>query len=240
MMWFKHISSSLDDPFIFSLMEEFGPSGYLVFFGVLEIYAKEFSPENGWKLTEKWSYFSHKLLISRKKFKKILSKIHKWEIEFNGDMVTIFIPKFKSLMDESTLKKLRANRKSFRNDSGTFPKKCVTDIDIEEDIDKEKRKKKKEKREPHKYSSNFLIFWNAYPRKKNKGGAERAFKKINPNKDLLNEILSKLEQAKKSHDWQKNGGQFIPYPATWLNNRGWEDEINEKTANELKEFEFDD
>ena len=85
--------------------------------------------------------------------------------------------------------------------------------------------RKKEK--PKIYSSNFLIFWNAYPRKKNKGSAERAFKKINPDKSFLNEILSKLEEAKKSHDWQKDGGQFIPYPATWLNARGWEDEIKQ-------------
>lgn len=34
-----------------------------------------------------------------------------------------------------------------------------------------------------------------------------------------------IERAMTSEDWQKEGGKFIPYPATWLGARGWEDEI---------------
>ena len=137
MKWFKHIADSLDDPFIFSLMEEFKSDGYLVFFGILEIYAREFSTKDDWKLVEKLSFFRHKLSISRKKLKIILSKIDKWDIEFNGDYVSIFIPKFKELMDESTLKKLRANEKSFRNGSGTVPKSGTTDLDLDAEEDKD-------------------------------------------------------------------------------------------------------
>lgn len=135
MKWFKHISDSLDDPFIFSLMEEFGGDGYLVFFGVIEIYAREFQTKNDWKLTEKLSFFRHKLLISQSKFKKILSKITKWEVQYIDDKVSIFIPKFKELMDESTIKKLRENEKSFRNHSGIVPKSEATEA--EEDADKD-------------------------------------------------------------------------------------------------------
>ena len=29
----------------------------------------------------------------------------------------------------------------------------------------------------------------------------------------------------KSHDWTKDGGQFIPHAATWLNGKRWEDEL---------------
>jgi len=137
MKWFKHISDSLDDPFIFSLIEEFGSDGYLVFFGILEVYAREFSTKDEWILTEKQSYFRHKLGISRKKLKKILLKITKWDVSFTEDKISIFIPKFRELMDESTLKKLRAKEISFRNRSGTVPKTATTDADadIEEDKD---------------------------------------------------------------------------------------------------------
>ncbi len=38
-------------------------------------------------------------------------------------------------------------------------------------------------------------------------------------------MLIAIEKAKQTKDWQKDGGQYIPYPATWLNARGWEDEI---------------
>jgi DNA replication protein DnaD len=86
---------------------------------------------------------------------------------------------------------------------------------------------KNEKKDPKTYCANFLFFWNAYPKKKSKASAEKAFLKLNPNKELREIILTKIEEAKKSDDWQKESGQYIPYPATWLNARGWEDEIKD-------------
>ena len=76
-------------------------------------------------------------------------------------------------------------------------------------------------------SQKFDIFWKAYPKKKSKGDAEKAFEKVNPDKQLLATMLAKIEQAKKSTDWLKDSGQFIPYPATWLNRKCWEDEFQE-------------
>lgn len=61
MKWFKHISDSLDDPFIFELVKKFGSDGYLVFFGVLEIYSREFKPCPGWLLDVSLSYLRQKL-----------------------------------------------------------------------------------------------------------------------------------------------------------------------------------
>ncbi|HBR31932.1 MAG TPA: hypothetical protein DD733_07600 [Clostridiales bacterium] len=37
-------------------------------------------------------------------------------------------------------------------------------------------------------------------------------------------MLNAIEAAKKSEQWQKDGGQFIPYPGSWLRDKGWEDE----------------
>ena len=69
----------------------------------------------------------------------------------------------------------------------------------------------------------FTAFWDAYPRKKSKGKAEKAWLKIKPDEQLSTAIVSAVERAKTSADWQRDGGQFIPYPATWLNAKGWED-----------------
>ncbi len=74
----------------------------------------------------------------------------------------------------------------------------------------------------------FEAFWEAYPKKKNKGNAEKWFKAHKPSKELVNTMLEKLKQQKDSNDWKKNDGQFIPYPATWLNAKAWEDEYEEK------------
>lgn len=70
----------------------------------------------------------------------------------------------------------------------------------------------------------FEQFWSAYPKKRSKGQAEKAWNKINPSNELYITIMRSLDKAKVSKDWTKDGGQFIPYPATWLNAKGWEDE----------------
>ncbi len=73
--------------------------------------------------------------------------------------------------------------------------------------------------------NGFNLFWERYPKKLAKRDAEKAFAKIKPDEKLFNLILEKLELYKKSEAWLKDGGQYIPYPATWLNGRRWEDEI---------------
>ena len=73
----------------------------------------------------------------------------------------------------------------------------------------------------------FDEFWKVYPKKVAKKKAEDSFKKINPDSTLLEIMLTSIERFKKTADWLKEGGRYIPYPATWLNNKRWEDEIIE-------------
>src|SRR5690625_5046406 len=69
---------------------------------------------------------------------------------------------------------------------------------------------------PTSRGERFDRFWAEYPKKRSKGQAERAFAKLNPNEQLLADILRGIKRAKTSEQWQRDGGQFIPYPATWL------------------------
>ncbi len=91
----------------------------------------------------------------------------------------------------------------------------------------------------------FKLFWEAYPKKKSKGQAEKAWNKLKPDELLLKLILSKLQEARSSPEWTRDGGQYIPYPATWLNAKGWEDEqvevLNVPDAwHEIEKFGRDD
>jgi len=70
----------------------------------------------------------------------------------------------------------------------------------------------------------FDQFWSAYPKKTGKGAAKKAWAKINPSAALLQKILTALEWQTKSEQWTKDRGQFIPNPATYLNQERWEDE----------------
>ena len=72
----------------------------------------------------------------------------------------------------------------------------------------------------------FSVFWHEYPKKVSKPDALKAWKKLKPDSGLLQEILSGLSRWKESDQWNRDGGQYIPYPATWLNKREWEDDIS--------------
>lgn len=76
------------------------------------------------------------------------------------------------------------------------------------------------------YSSDFLTFWSAYPKRKSKGEAWKAWQKIRPDSGLLEAMLEAIRIQTQGAGWMKDGGQYIPYPATWLNQRRWEDEDN--------------
>ncbi len=67
----------------------------------------------------------------------------------------------------------------------------------------------------------FEQFWEQYPIKVDKKGAERVFGRIKGIDELMPTILSALERQKRSEQWTKDGGQFIPHPKTWLNQERW-------------------
>ena len=52
----------------------------------------------------------------------------------------------------------------------------------------------------------------------------KAFDKAKIDDELLDVILTAIERQKASDQWTKDNGQFIPHPATWLNQKRWEDE----------------
>lgn len=84
-------------------------------------------------------------------------------------------------------------------------------------------KETKRVRKKYEDTEDFKRFWDAYPKQKGKTEAREAFAKVDVPIDVL---LSALETQKRSRDWIKEGGQYIPYPAKWLNKRRWEDSVD--------------
>lgn len=69
-------------------------------------------------------------------------------------------------------------------------------------------------------NDSFEEFWKAYPRKTGKLAAQRKWKTEKPD---LEQCLRAIQHQKQSDQWRKDGGQFIPHPATWLNQGRWDD-----------------
>lgn len=68
---------------------------------------------------------------------------------------------------------------------------------------------------------DFNLFWQTYPKKVGKDSAMKAWTKSKP---LIDDVMNALFWQKQSEQWQKNNGQFIPNPATYLNQGRWKDE----------------
>lgn len=77
---------------------------------------------------------------------------------------------------------------------------------------------------PQNIDEMFNKFWKAYPKRRDKKRAYKVFMKIKPNNELLQQMLDCIEREKKSLDWLKDNGQYIPYPSSWLNGERWNDE----------------
>lgn len=75
------------------------------------------------------------------------------------------------------------------------------------------------------YAQKFDQFYSNYPKKIAKQAALKAWQKLKPDDALMDKIMQGLERWKQSDSWLKDNGQYIPYPATWINQRRWEDEI---------------
>lgn len=85
--------------------------------------------------------------------------------------------------------------------------------------DKPKRTRR-EKPEPYK-PDWFEAFWLRYPRKDNKQVAFAAWCKLRPDRATCGEMSAGLERAKRSKQWTKDNGDYIPLASTWINQRQW-------------------
>ena len=91
---------------------------------------------------------------------------------------------------------------------------------VTEALPREEKRRSKQPLTPS--PDGFGAFWSAYPRKAGKGDAEKAWKATKGVN--LQTILQAIERARATEQWRKDGGQFIPHPATWLRQKRWEDE----------------
>ena len=120
-----------------------------------------------------------------------------------------------SKVKESKVKEIERESRSFDADDASV---CTSD-------DQKLIEKPRSPFKSLKQQERFDKFWNVYPKQRSKGQAEKTWIKINPDDELLDAMLSSIERWKRSKEWLKDGGQYIPYPSTWLNAKGWEDEL---------------
>lgn len=91
-------------------------------------------------------------------------------------------------------------------------------------VDAEPQKKPRTKRPPILEPEAWERFWSIYPRKKDKGAAEKAWNSALRAGTDAKVILDGAEFYVL--DCRTKEAQYIKYPASWLNARGWQDEAD--------------
>ena len=124
----------------------------------------------------------------------------------------------------------------FDTHNGQSAKRRAQDADRKKVVRKEsaseadKKRTREEKRRvvksplpPEGVDVRFERFWAAYPRKVGKDAARKSFVKRRPDAALTETMLAAVAAQSQSEQWQRDGGQYVPNPATWLNQGRWAD-----------------
>lgn len=98
----------------------------------------------------------------------------------------------------------------------------------------DKPKKTKPKRDDAVLDQLFEAFWKEYPRKIAKQKARKSFYLINPDQGLTQKMIDAVIVQRQTEQWKKDNGQFVPYPATWLNQHRWEDQMTVEVSDEIE------
>lgn len=140
-------------------------------------------------------------------------------IELRND--EMYLPEVNENMGSETASAQRVRRFRARRDSKALPSNInVTSSNVE--LEKELYKKSKS----YNIESDFTDIYSFYPCKKGKSSAlkkyieYRRLKTIPENQILINHI----ESSKKTKQWIDG---YIPHFSTWMNQRRWEDEIDQ-------------
>ena len=95
-----------------------------------------------------------------------------------------------------------------------------------EDKPKRQRRTGRPKDGPAWKPERFAGLWRVYPRKVAKQSAIRAWDKLQPDDETIALMGRALLRQIGSEAWRRDDGQYIPHPATWLNQARWTDEIS--------------
>ena len=84
-------------------------------------------------------------------------------------------------------------------------------------------------------TSLFNKFWELYPKKVAKEYAYKCFINIDNLEIIFDDMINTLKKQKRMDSWLDK--RYIPNPSTWINQKRWEDEIDEQ---EVSSFDVDE
>lgn len=146
-----------------------------------------------------------------------------WAVESGNG---ILLPGFTEHNTSAEVRKTGAaeRQKAYRERLKQKTEPAQENRDVTRDVTSQPREEKR-REDTNTAPEGFESFWKTYPKKVGKPSAIKAFKRV---QSSLDDILQNLEIMVVSEAWTKNAGQYVPNPATYLNDRRWEDGAAQK------------
>ena len=208
---------------IFTLESLYKNDGYAFWFKLLEILGSSDGHVFRYEKTPDWLFLVAKTGVTEEKATQILKTLADLEAIDSGllEEKTIWSDKFvHGLLPVYDKRSTEIPVKpTLRREKGVVSTK----------IPQSKVKESKGKKTLGEYSPRFEKFWKEYPNKKGKFKAYASWKRHRCDNLIFESIMESLKDHKRSDDWTKDDGQYIPHGSTWVNGKGWEDEAESNT-----------
>lgn len=241
MRWIKHMTASRQDEKVARLMSEYGPYGYGLWWMVLEVVAARIEGNSHPAVTYPVSTWSHLLSLRGSHVRQAIAKLavtHLVTAEWSGNELTVTIPNLLKYRDEYS-KKSRHSPDDVRRKEQI--QKQSTEADTHTEITTPKPPTPRAKRAPGELNPQqsmwFSEFWSAYWRRIGRGAAEDKFAAKVKTKEQFDRVMQAI--ALQAPWMAQRDSDKRPYPATWLNQKRWEDDpdvqqtLDQRTRDEL-------
>ena len=208
---------------LFVIEDRWGNDGYAAFYRLMELLGKTNSHCYDCHEPENWEYLIATIRVSEDMATDILNKLSSMHV------IDPALWKERRIWMQSFVDSIADVYARRKVDLPTKPCTATEFMPTETppngiNDDSNPQSKVKERKVKESKDDPFDSFWKAYPKKVGKKEAQRAWQKAS---DLpsIEIVLKAIEVQKSSDAWKKDNGQFIPNPATWLNQGRWEDEL---------------
>lgn len=226
MQWFRLYDDVLDDPKV----QQLKPELFKHWINLLCLASK--NDPRGYLPTE-WSDIAFRLRVTPAKAVAIIRELVKLELIDEGPVT--FRPHgwdARQKRSDNVADRVAKHRGNVtRNVTDPLP---VTDEKrdsnvLDTDTESETEQNRAENTTPpapqgEPYTDEFQEFWKHYPKKKSKDDAWKAWK-ARKDRPPIGVIMASIADHIRSVDWTKDGGKYIPHPATWLRAGSWMDEV---------------
>lgn len=222
MDWFRHDSNANLDEKLQEVLLDYGLEGYGLYWYCIELIVGKTSVDDiTFEIKHDARVIARNTGSTAQRVEEMMKRFISLGLFENNDGKITCLKVAKRLMSSATsniqMRNLIQNIKVRHDDVMTASDKIRSDkIRLDKiRIDKPLR--------TNVLDDGFEEFWNSYPKKVGKEAARKSWGKYKSN-FTLDAVLLALDWQIESDQWRRNDGQFIPNPATYLNQGRWQDQ----------------